>query len=166
MQNLNRSFLILIVLVLFSPAVLAYDSTQPIELDADDLHLNNITGVLTYTGNVKLTQGEMILTADTLKIHTVERKVERIEAFGELAKLQDRRPDGRLVKAEAQALDYNVNNETIQLTGKGKIDQEGNTMSSESIFYDLKTSDLQAGNKEKKERVRMTLQPDNVNTGQ
>ncbi len=166
MHNLNKVLMTLVLALLLSPMALAYDSTQPIDLEADDLHLNNITGVLTYTGNVKLTQGEMKLTADTLKIHTVERKVQRIEAYGELAMLQDRRPDGRLVKAEAKALDYNVDNETIQLTGKGKIDQEGNIMTSESIFYDLKTSDLQAGDKEKNERVRMTLQPDNVNTGE
>ena len=39
-------------------------------------------------------------------------------------------------------------------------------MTSESIFYDLKTSDLQAGDKQKNERVRMTIQPENVNTGE
>ena len=166
MHNLNKALLTTILVVLLSPLAFAYDSTQPIDLEADDLHLDNITGVLTYTGNVKLTQGEMKLTADTLKIHTVERKVKRIEAFGELAHLQDRRPDGRLIKAEAKILDYNVDNETIQLTGKGKIDQEGNVMTSESIFYDLKTSDLLAGDKQKNERVRMTIQPENVNTGE
>lgn len=168
MRNHNKSLprYLLMLTMIVSTSVWAYDSTQAIDLEADDLHLNNETGVLTYTGNVKLSQGEMVLTADTLKIHTVERNVNRIEAYGELARLKDRRPDGRLITAEAKRLDYNVSKETIQLDGQGMIDHDGNKMRSDSIYYDLTTSDLKAGSKEKKERVHMTFQPENAPIGQ
>ena len=101
-----------------------------------------------------------------MKIHTVERNVQRIEAYGQLAKLKDRRPDGRLIVAEAKRLDYDVTKETIKLDGEGMVDHDGNTMRSDSIYYDLNTSDLMAGSKEKKERVHMTFQPENAPIGQ
>ncbi len=167
MYNHNKTllrYLLLLALVCGSHAW-AYDSTKPINLEADDLKLNNETGVLTYTGNVKLTQGEMVLTADTLKIHTVERNVNRIEAFGKLAKLKDRRPDGRLITAQAQRLDYNVKDETIELDGEGMIDHGGNTMRSASIYYDLTTSNLKAGSTKTNDRVHMTFQPENAPIG-
>jgi len=82
MHNHSSRIAVVVMLLLISTTLMAYDSTQAIDLEADDLHLNNETGVLTYTGNVKLTQGEMMLTADVLKIHTVDRNVNRIEAFG------------------------------------------------------------------------------------
>jgi len=163
---LRRLLLIALITLISGTPAWAYDSTQAIDLEADDLKLNNETGVLTYTGNVKLTQGEMVLTADTLKIHTVKRNVNRIEAFGELAKLKDRRPDGRLITAQAQRLDYNVKNETIELNGQGMIDHGGNTMRSESIYYDLTTSNLKAGSKQTKDRVHMTFQPENAPIGE
>jgi len=71
-----------------------------------------------------------------------------------------------LIKAEAESLDYNVSNETIKLKGQGMIDHDGNTMRSDNIFYDLTTSNLQAGSKTENERVHMTFQPENAPIGE
>ncbi len=136
-----------------------YDGQQPIELESDQLDVNNEKGILTYKGNVKLVQGVFTLKADQLTVYTNDRKVSRIEASGNPVQLQDQQQDGKIVEAEALYMIYNVSAETIALEGKGYLNHGGNIMRSQSILYNLKTSDLKAGDKKSGQRVIMTLQP-------
>ncbi len=151
--------MLLVILWLLPIASFAYDGQQPIELESDQLEVNNKKGILTYKGNVKLSQGIFTLQAEQLTVFTSRRKVTRIEASGNPVKLQDQQKDGKIVEAEALHMIYNVSSETIALEGKGYLNHGGNIMRSESIFYNLKTSDLKAGDKETGQRVIMTLQP-------
>lgn len=151
--------ILLVVLWLLPVASFAYDGQKPIELESDQLEVDNEKGILTYKGNVRLSQGVFTLEAEQLTVFTSDRKVARIEASGQPVKLQDRQEDGKMVEAKALHMIYDVISETIKLEGKGFLNHDGNIMHSESIFYNLKTSDLKAGDKETGKRVIMTLQP-------
>ena len=69
-----------------------FDTTQPIEITADALEIDQGPGLAVFTGNVNAVQGEMILRADTLKVHYradgeegdvgTQGRISRIEASG------------------------------------------------------------------------------------
>lgn len=159
-EILRKTLFILLslwVMTVSSFTVFAYDRNEAINLESDQLDINNKTGTLTYTGNVRLDQGEFTLRADLLVVFVQGRDVIRIEAKGQPVFLEDTQPDGKRVKAQANEMIYDITTESISLEGSGLLNHDGNIMQSQSILYNLKTSDLNAGASGK--RVIMTLQP-------
>ena len=49
--------------------LLRHDTTQPIEITADALEVQQDQGVAVFTGAVNAIQGELVLRADTLRVH-------------------------------------------------------------------------------------------------
>ena len=46
-----------------------YDTTQPIEITADALEVRQDQGIAVFTGTVSAIQGDLVLRADTLRVH-------------------------------------------------------------------------------------------------
>ena len=61
------------------------DSTKPINIQADSAEINDDTGISTYRGNVKITQGSTILTGDIVILETANKKVKKIISEGKLS---------------------------------------------------------------------------------
>ncbi|HID81926.1 MAG TPA: lipopolysaccharide transport periplasmic protein LptA [Chromatiales bacterium] len=137
----------------------AVDRSQPIELEADQVELDDNKGTSTYIGNVRLKQGELSLQANRVIVFLKDSKIIRIQAEGTPAKFKDKLEDNRLVEAEATQMDYNVSNEEILLTGDGMLNQNGNILRNDRIHYNLATGTLKAGGKDAEQRVKVILQP-------
>ena len=56
---------------------LRHDPLEKITIDADYMRLNIETGESVYTGNVKITQGELVLTGDEVTLMQKENELER-----------------------------------------------------------------------------------------
>lgn len=150
---------------------LASDRDQPIELEADTADIDDLKGISIYTGNVILTQGSMVITADKLTLHNdKDKELEKAVAEGnkKLATFKQR-PEGKTqdFKARAVTMIYFLKKDKIHLLKKAHVQQDGDTFSSNKIIYDTKKETVIATSQKDSqgkpvasgERVKVTIQP-------
>jgi len=135
-----------------APAVdsnLGLDSTQPIAVNADSFlaDLNNETG--TYTGNVIVTQGQVRLHADEVKVVAPGGRAARMEATGNV--IVDS-PSGQAV---GDAGIYDVPQQMIRLTGNVVLTKDANVMRGNALEVSMATG-----------LARLTANAANAATGQ
>jgi len=168
----NRPHIVYIISVLIASASLysntlfslQNDNQQRLTLEAQSAEFDEANGVTTYTGDVVMAQGSMKIEADKLIIYGELDSANRVLATGKPARFQQRpEASSKTVKAVANRLDYKVSNETLVLTGNASLEQEGNSLKSGRIEYDVKKSLVKAGSDKKvpskNDRVRMVIPP-------
>lgn len=109
------------------------DTGLPVEVTADNLSVDQETGVAIFTGNVVIGQGEMRLSAPrVLVVYRAEKKgIARLEATGGVTLVSG--PDA----AEAERADYNIDNGLIVMTGNVLLDQGPNALSADRMSVRL-----------------------------
>lgn len=146
-----------------APAVgwaLSTDRNQPMSIEADRVELNDGEGISVYRGNVKVTQGTLMLTGDTMTVHNKGDDIEKVIMVGSPATYRQR-PDGKDqdVRAKALRMEYFTNPEYIVLEKEAEVEQEGDRLRSERIEYDVARDKVNAGTNQPNERVLITIQP-------
>ncbi len=133
----------------------------PVEIAADRAEVDERQGISTYHGDVVLTHGEMTLEADTLTIHTRERRPHTLEAHGAPARLEAPDPEtGAMRIATAARIDYLLDEERVILVGAARVQTPTEDARAERITYDLRSDSIQAERGEgEDQRVRITIQP-------
>ncbi len=111
------------------------DPSQPVEVTADNLEVDQATGEATFSGNVLVVQGEMRLSADN--VHVVydqeARTIARMDATGSVLLVSG--PDA----AESQKAEYTIDSGTIVMTGNVLLNQGPSTISGERMIVNLTT---------------------------
>ena len=115
------------------------DKYETIRGSADNLTVDQKNGVATYTGAVKIQQGSLIITADSIVIHTnPDSSVEKMIATGSPARFQQQpEKDQGVVTAAAKQITYTPSNEHLVLIEDASVEQNGAVMSGPHIDYDL-----------------------------
>lgn len=115
------------------------DKNETIRGSADNLTVDQKNGVATYTGSVKITQGSLMISADSIVIHTnADSSVEKMIATGNPARFQQQpEKDQSVVTAAAKQITYTPNNEHLLLVEDASVEQNGAVMSGPHIDYDL-----------------------------
>lgn len=128
------------------------DPNAPVSVEADSLAVNQEDGTATFTGNVVITQGDMLLSAASVLVVYQEnsQKIASLKASGGVTMASG--PDA----AEAQKADYNIETGIVLLTGQVLLTQGENVITGDKITINLETGTAQAGG-----RVRTTLQSGN-----
>ncbi len=130
-------------LILFFIPLMLY--AQPIVGEADSLTYEKDKVV--YMGNVRLTRGDALLTADKVTIYLDEnKKAKLIEAEGRARYVEGNR------RGSADKMVYDLRDETITLKGKAKVEEGQNFVEAEEIIYYKKEDKAVAISK--KSRVR------------
>jgi len=139
---------------------LSTDRDKPMMIEADRVALDDSTGVSVYTGNVKVTQGTLILTGDRMTVYNKGDDIQKVLMEGTPATYQQR-PDGKEhdVHAKSKHMEYYTNPERIILLQQAEVDQAGDVLRSERIVYDVVKDKVNAGTDEPNHRVIITLQP-------
>jgi len=156
---------LLLALAPLNSMALSSDRDKPMYIEADRAELNDRTGVSTYRGGVQVSQGTMVLNADTLTIHNRKRQIITVVAEGKPAQFRQR-PDNQTedVKANADRIEYRGPDEQLILLGGAKVWQAGNVFQSDRIVYDMKHNVVNAGGEHSEmtdqPRVRITIQPE------
>lgn len=136
------------------------DSNQPIHVKADSAQLNDSTGVSVYRGQVEVTQGSIVLNADTVRIIAPQHAVERIEAEGNLATYRQKTDDGKEIYGEGEYLQFTeADNKLILLRRAKLLDGDNNTFASARIEYNRDSRVVEAGDPKTRGRVDMTIVP-------
>lgn len=115
------------------------DKNETIRGSADNLTVDQKNGVATYTGSVKIQQGSLVISADSIVIHTSpDSSVEKMIATGNPARFQQQpEKDQGVVTAAAKQITYTPNNEHLLLVEDASVEQNGAVMSGPHIDYDL-----------------------------
>jgi lipopolysaccharide export system protein LptA len=115
------------------PAALNYDSSKPIQVNADTFaaDLNQSTG--TYRGNVVIVQGEVKLRADEVRVIAPDGKARRMEARGHIVVDS---PSGR---ATGDTGVYDVAARVIHLTGRVVLTKGPNVMRGSALDVHVAT---------------------------
>lgn len=137
------------------------DRSQPITIDANTAERDELAGTTTYAGNVEMAQGSMRINADKIVIYNTKDKVTKIIARGQPASYQQKpnEKEGKVV-AHANILEYQIDKETLRLLEGASLQQEGTSLSGNTIEYDVRKSVVKAGSDAKQnQRVRMVIPP-------
>ena len=139
---------------------LSSDRNQPMVIEADRAELNDGEGISIYHGNVRVTQGTLVLTGETMTVYNKGDDVEKVVMDGTPATYKQR-PDNkdRDVHAKALRMEYYTSPEYIIMLKQAEVEQEGDLLRSERIEYDVAKDKVNAGTDEPNERVRITIQP-------
>ena len=110
------------------------------------MDIDDAKGVSIYRGNVRITQGSMVITGDTVTAyHNKDHELLKAVAIGKPATYKERQ-DGQDtdLKASAPRMEYDLEKDMVHLIGGGKVVQGKNTFEGQYIEYDLKTDMIRA----------------------
>ncbi len=120
---------------------LSSDRSQPINIKADRVRINENKGFSTYSGHVVLTQGSIVLTAARLTVYQPKGTLQRIEATGTPARFKQLPDNSKTpVVASAEHMEYLAGDELLLLTGQARLTQGGDVFSGHRIEYDTRHS--------------------------
>jgi lipopolysaccharide export system protein LptA len=162
MKSLHLS---LLALVLAAPQALALksDTQQPVYINSDTQQVDMQSNQVTFKGNVSLKQGSINIDADRVVV-TRDPKTEsikQIQAFGKPATFSQLMDDGKTLSGQANELDYRISTDELTMKGQAQLKQDGNTIQSSSIRYQIGQQKLVADSSDN-ERVTTILQPNQI----
>lgn len=137
MQKLLSGLALTVSLLVALPAAaLPEDRDQPIRIEADEALRDEKQGFTRYQGNVKMNQGSLHIQADQVTIYHVDEEADKIVARGKPARFQQQ-PEAEKgpVKASAETIEYYKNDDRVQLLNNASIEQDGSTVTGDSIEY-------------------------------
>ncbi len=136
----------LLLLSLAAPAsALKSDRQQLLNVDADTLDAGLDDNRAVLEGNVRITQGTLVIEAATATLTQGEQQeTRRVLLTGSPVTLEQDLDDGGRLKARANRVDYDVEGESIVLTGAANVSQPRGDLSGETIVYNTVTGKLNA----------------------
>jgi lipopolysaccharide export system protein LptA len=170
MQRPDTKGLFLTLLLLASPGwlcALESDRQQPLLVDADTTDGTLGDGVAILRGNVEIRQGSLLVQADVAEVEKADGKVRLVALTGSPVVLQQEIENEGLVKATAQAIDYEVANGIVTLTGAADVNHPQYHISGDVLVYDMNQQHFQGSGGGDQGRIRIELAPEvapNINT--
>lgn len=129
---------------------LRQDPTLPVEIEAENLAIDNASGLATFSGSVVIAQGEMRLSAATVRVEydADGKSIRRLVASGgvTLAAAGE--------AAEAAEAIYTIDSGLVEMSGDVLLTQGASALAGERL-----TIDLRAGTGQMSGRVRTTFVP-------
>jgi len=149
---------------LFSTLSLALpeDRQQPIQISADHAELDDRQGVATYSGDVKLTQGTLQISADQLTIRTDGNGIQSLTAIGKPAHYQQQNQvEQPLTHGYGLRIEYDVDHNLVTLITEARLERASDSFQGEQIQIDTARDLVHAsgGDGDSKQRVEMVIQP-------
>ena len=144
-----------------APALaLKEDANQPIHIEGDNAEIDQESQTITYTGSVEIVQGSLHVWGDKMVIKVDGDQVEQITTSGAPARYQQQLDNEQgEVQARASSIVYHTRAERVYLNGDAWLRQKGNTLTGESIRYNIVDGVVDASAGSDTGRVRMQLEP-------
>lgn len=148
-----------------SAAALKDDTNKPINIDSGNQELDMENSVVTFTDNVVITQGSILIKANKVVITRPPEnsgKKETVDAFGSPVTFHQMMDDGKPADGKADKVHYDLGTEFLTLTGNAELKQLDSKINGDVITYDVKKQQLKATSGAKS-RVRTVLIPTQLN---
>ena len=162
--TLSAGFLLLFL----HSSLCAEVSAEKIFINADHMQLNIESGYSEYTGQVRISQGELVLTGDKVTVQQGKNDIERITVVGTPARYNHVTEKGETIEAESESMVYTASQNKLVMTKNASLKQPDHQVSSNKIIYDTLKKIVIAGDIStpsddtppgEKERVNITLTP-------
>jgi lipopolysaccharide export system protein LptA len=143
------------------------DRDRPVHLEADRATVQDANKLATFTGNVVLTQGTLVIRADKMTVKEDANGFQQATAFGNLASFRQKR-DGKdeYVEGWSERMEYDGKADKVQLFKKARLRRGQDEVHGEYISYDAVNEFFQVngsgetGTQTHSEgRVRAVIQP-------
>jgi lipopolysaccharide export system protein LptA len=127
----------------------AIEPVEKILVNADRMQMNIESGYSIYTGNVRISQGELVLTGDkvTLK-QNKENEIEHMTVDGKPARYNHVTEKGEPIEAESEHMVYNASQNKLTMTINARLKQPDLELNSQKIVYDTLKKIIIAGGKD------------------
>ncbi len=165
--KMNNKIMLLTALIMTSVSAFALkdDTNQPISITSDNQSLDMENSVVTFTDNVVIVQGSILIKANKVTITRPPEnsgKKETVEAFGSPVSFHQMLDTGKPVDGKANKVHYDLGTEFLTLTGNAELKQLDSQINGERITYDVKKQQLKA-NSSNGTRVKTILIPTQLN---
>ena len=139
------------------------DFNQKVMIESASQTIDMKTNVVTYQGNVKVTQGTLQIFADQLQILNATIEGQVLLATGKPARYSQILDSGKAMSAQALEVRYELGDKVLLLTGKAQLTQEDSLVKGNSIRYNLQQQLLEAQSKtDGTERVTTIFIPEQI----
>jgi lipopolysaccharide export system protein LptA len=157
-----------ILLLLFPTASFAEraDRSQPMHLEADQVTMDDAKQISTFTGNVRLSQGTLLILGDKVVVSQDKDGYQHAIAYGNTAEFRQKREGlDEYVEGHGERIAYDARTEVINFDGKAHLKRNRDEVRGDHITYNTKTEIFKVNgsdaNPEKGSagRVHVILQP-------
>ncbi len=131
--------LISLSLLGFSSHVLAEsaDRDKPIDLEADTVKVDDAKQISTYSGNVILTKGTLIIHADKLIVHEDQEGFQHSTSLGNPTTFKQKREGkNEYIEGSGQRIEYDSRMDKVQLYTKAWVKRGEDIVHGDYIMYD------------------------------
>lgn len=141
------------------------DREKPMHLEADQMLVDDAQKVSTFTGNVQMVQGTMLIRGDKVVVVEGEDGLKVATVYGNTASFRQKREGlDEYVDGYGERIVYNERTEIVDFYVKARVVREGDDVRGEHITYNQKTEIFRvnsgpAGADGPPKRVRAVLQP-------
>jgi lipopolysaccharide export system protein LptA len=144
------------------------DRDQPIELEADTVTVNDAKKISTYTGNVILTQGTLVIRADKMVVHEDAEGFQHSTSTGNPTTFKQKREGkNEYMEGSAQRIEYDGRMDKVQLYTRAWVKRSEDIIHGDYISYDANAeyAEVLGGTKSESNpgsgRVKAIIQPKN-----
>jgi len=111
------------------------NASLPVEATADNLQVNSQENSAVFTGNAKVVQGILNLSANTITVffEEEEKNISAVDALGSVKFTNGEE------SAEASSANFNVATQTIQFTGNVILRQAQTVLTGNQLTYNITT---------------------------
>jgi lipopolysaccharide export system protein LptA len=173
MSRMNNNLLLAAFLLLCMPACFAElaDHDKPLLLEADQVLMDDANKISTFTGNVQLTQGTLLIRGDKIIVIQDNDGFKHGTVYGNIASFRQKREGlDEYVEGSGERIEYDTRAEVVDFYAQARVKRGLDEVRGEHITYNIKTEIFQvnsdgtssAGAPPK--RVRAVLQPKPKNT--
>ncbi len=144
------------------------DRDQPIDLEADTVTVNDAKKTSTYTGNVILTQGTLVIHADKLVVREDKDGFQHSTSTGNPTTFKQKMEGkAEYIEGNAQRIEYDGRMDKVQLYTKAWVKRGQDIVHGDYIMYDANAEYAEvigggqssAGADAPRGRVRAVIQP-------
>lgn len=160
------------IAVLFLALLLAWpaqaekaDRERPVNIESDTLRVDDAKKTAIYEGNVVLTQGTLLMTADRLDVRQDDKGFTSSEAQGLNKPVffrQKQEAKDQYIEGVASRIEYDAANDVVKLVGNARVRRGDEEVRGNLIVYDAKTETYRAVGTTKENgsgRVRAVIKP-------
>jgi lipopolysaccharide export system protein LptA len=153
---------LLLLLACTAAPALDSDRDQPIYIEADRVDIDDVRGISVYRGNVRMSQGTLVITGDVVTTHhDADHHLTRAVSEGAPASYRQLlEGQSRELEAYAPRMEYRVDERLIYLLDGARVIQGKSVFEGNRIEYDMAEDVIRAeGDASGKGRVRAVIQP-------
>ena len=168
MFRTQSKFILAALLLCCAPACFAEraDRDQPLYLEADQVLIDEAKKISTFTGNVQLTQGTVLMRGDKITVTEDKDGFKRGMVQGKTASFRQKREGlDDYVEGNGERIEYDMRAEVVNFYVQARVKRGADEVRGEHITYNVKTEIFQvdSGSTHSEntvpQRVRVILQP-------